>query len=424
MESTLEKEAEQYDKFSIWAAIYQEIKVEAAEIAFEEELSTKEAKQPNNKNRNRYRDVYPYDHSRVKLQKGEEDYINACYLPIKEANRNYILAQGPLEHTSGHFWQMVWEQKCKAVIMLNKVIESGSRKCHQYWPLGENYGDDDEMVFEDVCLKISLIEEKTCNYYIVRTLEIEDIETSETREIQHFNYVTWPDFGVPSSPVAFLNFLMAVRESGALDSDAGPLVIHCSAGIGRSGTFCLVDSVLVIIENQQHMNGIDIRKMILDMRKHRMGLIQTADQLRFSYLAIIEGGKRILNKEQLSTIDVLSSYIAENSDEDERPPKPPTRVESLPHRNEPPPLPPRTGFQNTINDKEGLISTTDGNESQVRRRNREERKKKTEEQVRRMKDKLRESELSKKRKSYLKPVAIGLTLLLGGILIYTFCFKT
>lgn len=430
MESEIEKESQQYDKFGIWPAIYQEIKVEAAEIAFEEELSTKEAKQPTNKNRNRYRDVYPYDHSRVKLQKGEDDYINACYLPVPEANRNYILAQGPLEHTSGHFWQMVWEQKSKAVVMLNKVIESGSRKCHQYWPLGENYGDDEEMVYEDVQLKITLLEERSCNYYIVRTLEIEDMQTSETREILHFNYVTWPDFGVPTSPTAFLNFLMAVRESGGLEPDSGPCVVHCSAGIGRSGTFCLVDSVLVIIENQEHMNGIDIRKMVLDMRYYRMGLIQTADQLRFSYLAIIEGGRRLLNKEQISTMDVLSSYLEEEkSSDDEAPPKPPTRVESLPHRNEPPPLPPRTGFQNTVDNMEGLNSkesVSGTSESQLRRRNREDRKKKTEEQVRKMKDKLRDSELSKKRKSYLKPVAIGLTgltLLIGGFLIYTFYFK-
>lgn len=266
MDSEIEKEAEQYDKFQIWPAVYQEIKIEAAEIAAEEEFSVKDARHPNNKNRNRYRDVYPYDHSRVKLEKNPEDYINACHVPVPEANRKYILAQGPLEHTSGHFWQMVWEQKCKAVVMLNKVIESGSRKCHQYWPLGEHNSDDDEIIYDDVQLKISYIDETDYKYYIVRTLELEDLETNETREILHFNYVTWPDFGVPSSPTAFLKFLTAVRESGALDPDVGPAVIHCSAGIGRSGTFCLVDSALVVIEKRQHMNCLDIRKMILDMR--------------------------------------------------------------------------------------------------------------------------------------------------------------
>ncbi|KAG9339194.1 hypothetical protein JZ751_024053 [Albula glossodonta] len=118
--------------------------------------------------------------------------------------------------------------------------------------------------------------------------------TGEVREIYHFHYTAWPDFGVPESPASFLNFLFKVRESGSLGVDHGPAVVHCSAGIGRSGTFSLVDTCLVLLDMRKDPLSVDIKKILLDMRKFRMGLIQTPDQLRFSYMAIIEGRKYIM----------------------------------------------------------------------------------------------------------------------------------
>ncbi|KAJ0054810.1 hypothetical protein NL108_005315, partial [Boleophthalmus pectinirostris] len=254
------------------------------------ECPYKVAKYPENRNRNRYRDVSPFDHSRVKLESTENDYINASLVVMDEAQRSYILTQGPLRNTCGHFWLMIWEQKTKAVIMLNRVIEKGSEKCAQYWPSAE----EREMAFRDTRFLVTLLSEEPKSYYTTRVLELQNIATGEKREIYHFHYTTWPDFGVPDSPASFLNFLFKVRESGALGVDQGPAVVHCSAGIGRSGTFSLVDTCLVLMDKRKDPLSVDIKSILLDMRKYRMGLIQTPDQLRFSYMAILEGAKFIM----------------------------------------------------------------------------------------------------------------------------------
>ncbi|TKC37231.1 hypothetical protein EI555_007216, partial [Monodon monoceros] len=129
------------------------------------------AKLPKNKNRNRYRDVSPFDHSRIKLHQEDNDYINASLIKMEEAQRSYILTQGPLPNTCGHFWEMVWEQKSRGVVMLNRVMEKGSLKCAQYWPQKE----EEEMIFEDTNLKLTLISEDIKSYYTVRQLELENL---------------------------------------------------------------------------------------------------------------------------------------------------------------------------------------------------------------------------------------------------------
>uniref|UniRef100_A0A3Q2WRY5 Tyrosine-protein phosphatase non-receptor type n=1 Tax=Haplochromis burtoni TaxID=8153 RepID=A0A3Q2WRY5_HAPBU len=235
--SAMEAEFREIDENGSWNAIYQEIRQQSSEFP------CKVAKSPENKTRNRYRDVSPFDHSRIRLQLGTNDYINASLITVEEARRNYILTQGPLPSTCGHFWEMVWEQRTRGVVMLNRVIEKGSIKCAQYWPERE----ERDAIFEDTNFKLTLVSEDIKSYYTVRQLELENLCTQETREILHFHYTTWPDFGVPESPASFLNFLFKVRESGCLNSDQGPVVVHCSAGIGRSGTFCLVDTCLLLV---------------------------------------------------------------------------------------------------------------------------------------------------------------------------------
>ncbi|XP_006881696.1 PREDICTED: tyrosine-protein phosphatase non-receptor type 1-like [Elephantulus edwardii] len=312
----MEKEFEQIDKANSWAAIYQDIRHEASDFP------CKVAKLPRNKNRNRYRDVSPFDHSRIKLHQEDNDYINASLIKMEEAQRSYILTQGPLPNTCGHFWEMVWEQKSRGVVMLNRVMEKGSLKCAQYWPQKE----EKEMIFEDTNLKLTLISEDIKSYYTVRQLELENVATQETREILHFHYTTWPDFGVPESPASFLNFLFKVRESGSLSLEHGPIVVHCSAGIGRSGTFCLADTCLLLMDKRKDPSSVDIKKVLLEMRKYRMGLIQTADQLRFSYLAVIEGAKFIMGDSS------VQEQWKELSHEDLEPP---------PEHVPPPPRPPK-----------------------------------------------------------------------------------
>ncbi|XP_068431328.1 tyrosine-protein phosphatase non-receptor type 2 [Clinocottus analis] len=279
----MDQEFEDIDSEGRWQKLYLEIRSQSHECSY------KVAKYPENRNRNRYRDVSPFDHSRVKLESTDNDYINASLVVMEEAQRSYILTQGPLRNTCSHFWLMIWEQKTKAIVMLNRVIEKGSEKCAQYWPTAE----EREMAFRDTRLLVTLLSEDTKSYYTTRVLELQNISTGEKREIYHFHYTTWPDFGVPESPASFLNFLFKVRESGALGVDHGPVVVHCSAGIGRSGTFSLVDTCVVLMEKRKDPSSVDIKNLLLDMRKYRMGLIQTPDQLRFSFMAVLEGSKHI-----------------------------------------------------------------------------------------------------------------------------------
>ncbi|MEE6506646.1 hypothetical protein FKM82_007775 [Ascaphus truei] len=312
----IEKEFHEADRNSSWGTIYQDIRHEASDFP------CKVARLPENKTRNRYRDVSPFDHSRIKLHQDENDYINASLIKMEEAQRSYILTQGPLPNTCGHFWELVWEQKSIGVVMLNRVIEKGSIKCAQYWPKKE----ESSMLFEDTNLKLTLISEDIKSYYTIRQLELENTNTQETREILHFHYTTWPDFGVPESPASFLNFLFKVRESGSLNQEHGPIVVHCSAGIGRSGTFCLADTCLLLMDKRKDPSSVDIKQVLLEMRKYRMGLIQTADQLRFSYLAVIEGAKFIMGDSS------VQEQWKELSNEDLDPP---------PEHTPPPPRPPK-----------------------------------------------------------------------------------
>ncbi|KAG8571314.1 hypothetical protein GDO81_011591 [Engystomops pustulosus] len=284
----MENEFQGIDEENGWSAVYGEIRNNSPV------LSNKIAKNPENKNRNRYRDVNPYDHSRVKLQNVENDYINASLVVVEEAQRSYILTQGPLPHTCCHFWLMVSQQKSKAIVMLNRIIEKDVVKCAQYWPTPEA----EVLLFKETGLCVKLLSENVKPNYTVRVLQLQNINTLETRNIFHFHYTTWPDFGVPESPGSFLDFLYEVRNSGSLDPEYGPSVVHCSAGIGRSGTFSLVDTCLILIEKRKDPSTVDIKKVLLDMRRYRMGLIQTAGQLRFSYMAVIEGTKTIMESSQ------------------------------------------------------------------------------------------------------------------------------
>lgn len=163
---------------------------------------------------------------------------------MEEAGRSYILTQGPLQTTIGHFWLMIWEYNSKAVLMLNGLVERGAVKCHQYWP---DFVDE-VMQLDDVDLQVKLVEEHEKEHYVVRKCLLTDHVSGQSREVFQFHYTAWPDFGLPESPASFLEFLFAVRSSASLDlSQCGPPVVHCSAGIGRSGTLCLVDSCLLLV---------------------------------------------------------------------------------------------------------------------------------------------------------------------------------
>lgn len=418
--SNVEIEFKEIDSKKGWAQFYQEIRADSSKNDF----TTLAAVKNRNKNLNRYRDVSPYDHSRIVLSKGKCDYINANLIKLDMAQRRYILTQGPLQLTTGHFWLMVWEQNSKAIIMLNRIIEKHQEKCHQYWPLGIHNGGDDTLILTDVGLQVDFISEKEYSYYTTRVLRLKEIDSGEQREILQFHYTTWPDFGVPQSPIAFLRFLCAVRRSGALSPDVGPPVVHCSAGIGRSGTFCLVDTSLVLMKKNGN-NSVNVRDLLMEMRKYRMGLIQTPDQLRFSYLAIIEGINRIdwdsQNDNEVIDDDENQNTqrISSSESDEEPPPLPPPRGESL-NSSRPPdrPLPSEPANHQ-------VSYEPDASEG-IRERKRNDSQKKTAETVAEMKRKQEKYEKWRRvKRSLLQPLSLGLgALLIGGTAIALYIYTT
>uniref|UniRef100_A0A1Q3F3Z9 protein-tyrosine-phosphatase n=1 Tax=Culex tarsalis TaxID=7177 RepID=A0A1Q3F3Z9_CULTA len=340
--SSIEAEYNEIELRNGWCGVFQEIREKSEQEARQKDFSTDESKKTDNRRLNRYRDVSPYDHSRIVLKRGNTDYINANLVKMDRADRKYILCQGPLPLTVGHFWLMVWEYNSRAILMLNKLIEKKQIKCHQYWP--EKVGEQHRLELPEVQLAVEYVNCVEYKNFCERTFRLTDLESSKTREVVQFHYTTWPDFGIPSSPVAFLQFLKEVRESGALDPDVGPPIIHCSAGIGRSGTFCLVDCCLVLIDKEGE-NKVSVQDVLLELRRYRMGLIQTFDQLYFSYQAIIEGMKR-MNNSSFEDFEELTEVVPagggsqdQDADNDDTPPPlPPPRTQSLTVTQKPLPM--------------------------------------------------------------------------------------
>ncbi|XP_055376870.1 tyrosine-protein phosphatase non-receptor type 61F isoform X2 [Condylostylus longicornis] len=321
--SSIEAEYNEIVRNDGWHSLFQEIREKSEKEAKDKHFTHNESSRGENRSMNRYRDVNPYDHSRIILNRSKTDYINANLVKMERADRKYILTQGPLRETVGHFWLMIWEQQSKAILMLNKLIEKKQVKCHLYWP--EQTGEEHLMSLKDVGLNIEYVKGEEYTNYCKRWFKVTDTKTRQSREVIQFHYTTWPDFGIPSSPVAFLQFLKKVRDSGALSPEVGPAVVHCSAGIGRSGTFCLVDCCLVLIEREGE-NNVSVREILYELRRYRMGLIQTADQLYFSYQAIIEGMKQLKDPEFLGYEEVPKDLKDQG---EELPPIPPVRYGSL-----------------------------------------------------------------------------------------------
>uniref|UniRef100_A0A0R3SWL5 protein-tyrosine-phosphatase n=1 Tax=Hymenolepis diminuta TaxID=6216 RepID=A0A0R3SWL5_HYMDI len=199
-------------------------------------LSLSAATESENRWKNRYRDIIPYDETRVLLEsKSTGDYINANYVKVNEvSSRRYILTQGPLLQTVGHFWQMIWEQKSPVIIMLNRFTEKGTLKCFNYFPLNSQQ----TLTFPDSSYSVTCISEENKGLYALRSLEV--VNNDEIHQILHFHYTRWPDFGVPDYSSSMLNLLWDVRRTA---------IIHCSAGVGRSGTFVLIDLALTMVRS-------------------------------------------------------------------------------------------------------------------------------------------------------------------------------
>lgn len=250
-----------------------------------------------NQERNRYGDVLCLDQTRVRLKarrNERSDYINASFMDGYKQKNAYIGTQGPLEKTYGDFWRMVWEQNVLVIVMTTRTDEGGRRKCGQYWPQEEGG--------QEVYGYIAVVNHRVDNHahYNQTTLELHNTETFEQRQVTHFQFLSWPDYGVPSSAVSLIDFLGAVKHQQQWAVQAfgtqwrghplgPPMVVHCSAGIGRTGTFCALD---ICLSQLQDVGTLNICQTVRRMRSQRAFSIQTPEQYYFCHAAILEHAQR------------------------------------------------------------------------------------------------------------------------------------
>ncbi|XP_035273586.1 receptor-type tyrosine-protein phosphatase eta-like isoform X4 [Anguilla anguilla] len=227
---------------------------------------------PENKGKNRYNNVLPYDSSRVKLSVNgtpHDDYINANYMPGYNSRKEFIAAQGPLPSTLNEFWRMIWEKNVHTVVMLTRCNEQGRVKCEQYWPSGtQQYGNIAVKTASDIRLED----------WTIRDFSVKNLKTAETRNVRQFHFTAWPDHGVPETTELLINFRHLVREHMDQYSLYSPTVVHCSAGVGRTGTFIAIDRLIFQIE---HDSIVDVYGVVHDLRMHRPLMVQTEDQYVF-----------------------------------------------------------------------------------------------------------------------------------------------
>ncbi|KAK3749884.1 hypothetical protein QZH41_008270, partial [Actinostola sp. cb2023] len=258
---------------------------------------------PANQWKNRYTNIATYDHNRVKLvpfdDEPSSDYINASYIDGYQGV-TYIAAQGPLDETCGDFWRMVWEQNTRVIVMLTNVRERGRLKCTQYWPTSGT------CKFEGA--HISLDEEVELTSHTVRMFRVTMIDLNETRFIKQFHFTSWPDHGVPKSVAFLLAFVRATTKANP--RDAGPMVVHCSAGVGRTGTFIVIDSMLKQIAYER---TVDVLHYVIQLRKQRNLMVQTEQQYIFIHDALFDA---IVSGDTELRANKLRTHVEEMSDID------------------------------------------------------------------------------------------------------------
>uniref|UniRef100_A0A8C0YTM6 Tyrosine-protein phosphatase non-receptor type 9 n=2 Tax=Cyprinus carpio TaxID=7962 RepID=A0A8C0YTM6_CYPCA len=250
-----------------------------------------------NQERNRYGDVLCLDQTRVRLKarrNERSDYINASFMDGYKQKNAYIGTQGPLEKTYGDFWRMVWEQSVLVIVMTTRTDEGGRRKCGQYWPKEEG----GQEVYGHIAVVNHRVDKHA--HYNQTTLELHNTETFEQRQVTHFQFLSWPDYGVPSSALSLIDFLGAVKHQQQWAAQAFssqwrghplglPMVVHCSAGIGRTGTFCALD---ICLSQLQDVGTLNICQTVRRMRAQRAFSIQTPEQYYFCHTAILEHAQR------------------------------------------------------------------------------------------------------------------------------------
>ncbi|XP_056615791.1 receptor-type tyrosine-protein phosphatase C-like [Triplophysa dalaica] len=239
----------------------------------------KEAKKQGNQSRNRYVDILPYDYNRVVLSTdADNDYINASFIEGYKEPKKYIAAQGPKDETIDDFWRMIWEQKSSIIVMVTRCEEGNKSKCAQYWP----YLERETEIYEDFVVKIR--SEEHCPDYIIRHLLLSNKrEKASEREVTQIQFISWPDHGVPGDPSLLLKLRRRVNSFKNFFS--GPIVVHCSAGVGRTGTYTCIDAMIESLEAEGRM---DIYGYVAKLRRQRCLMVQVEAQYILIHQALIE----------------------------------------------------------------------------------------------------------------------------------------
>ncbi|KAJ8265066.1 hypothetical protein COCON_G00141650 [Conger conger] len=232
--------------------------------------------------KNRYKDILPYDQTRVLLEplenEFESDYINASFIQGARGNKRYIATQGPLSQTLGDFWRMVWQNDVKVIVMVCREVEMGKRKCECYWATPTDTSTFGSFV-------ISNLEEfSPCEEVVVRILEVK--YQDESRTIKQFQYTAWPDHDIPYTSEGILGMINMVRNVQGMDT--APILIHCSAGCGRTGVLCAVDYVHDLLLTQRISEDFNIMEIVTVIRKQRPSAVQTKDQYEFVYNTVAQ----------------------------------------------------------------------------------------------------------------------------------------
>ncbi|XP_074477050.1 receptor-type tyrosine-protein phosphatase H-like isoform X12 [Sebastes fasciatus] len=262
------------------------------------EQTRKAATEPENKARNRFNNVLPYDWCRVKLTSspnGSSDYINANYMPGYNSSREYIATQGPLPSTVNDFWRMIWEQRVNGIVMVTNCTEGGKTKCQRYWPADRKPCLNGELL-------VTIRSEQEEPYWTLREFSVKHSNNSGERTVKHFHFTAWPDHGVPQGTEALIQFRGLVRRHIEREGAGAPTVVHCSAGVGRTGTIIALDVLLQQLEKER---AVGINGFVHKMRLSRPHMVQTESQYVFLHQSIMD---------RLQPNEKTEENIYENSD--------------------------------------------------------------------------------------------------------------